>query len=57
MAQTERRHGWRYTRVVHTRLDLQWLRPHPPLRLLSPRHAWVPSGEDYCELRHGIRPT
>ena len=25
--------------MVHTRLDLQWLRPHPPVRLLSARHA------------------
>jgi len=37
----------RYGRIVHTRLDLQWLRPHPPLRLLAASQAWVPSGEDY----------
>jgi hypothetical protein len=47
VARTERRNGWQYDRIVHTRLDLQWLRPHPPLRLLAARQAWVPSGEDY----------
>ena len=47
VARTERRYGWRYERIVHTRLDLQWLRPHPPLHLLAASQAWVPSGEDY----------
>ena len=39
--------GGRFDRLIHTRLDLQWLRPHPPMRLLSAQHAWVPTGEDY----------
>ena len=39
--------GGRFDRIIHTRLDLQWLRPHPPLRLLSAAAAWVPTGEDY----------
>ena len=39
--------GGRFDRIIHTRLDLQWLRPHPPIRLLSAAHAWVPTGEDY----------
>ena len=47
VARTERRNGWQYDRIVHTRLDLQWLRPHPPLHLLAASQAWVPSGEDY----------
>jgi len=43
VARTERRRGWRYDRIVHTRLDLQWLRPHPPLHLLAASQAWAPS--------------
>jgi hypothetical protein len=39
--------GAAYDRVVHTRLEYIWLRPHPPLALLSPQAVWVPSGEDY----------
>ena len=34
-------------RVVFSRLEFWWLRPHPPLRLLHPSVVWLPSGEDY----------
>ena len=45
--------GVGYTRVVHSRLEDVWLRPHPPLSLLAETSAagrdvmWVPTGEDY----------
>ena len=39
--------GVPYDRIVHTRLEYVWLRPHPPLPILSPHAVWVPSGEDY----------
>ena len=42
-----RKQGFRYQRFVVTRTDLLWLGEHPPLELLNPRVAWVPSGEDY----------
>ena len=36
----------RYASVVWSRLDFFWLRPHPPLRLLSSCALWVPLAED-----------
>jgi hypothetical protein len=39
--------GAPFDRVVHTRLEFAWLRPHPPLSALHPAHVWVPAGEDY----------
>ena len=39
--------GWMYDRIIHTRLEFVWLRPHPSLHLLSPHAVWIPSGEDY----------
>ena len=39
--------GRPYDRLVHTRLEFVWLRPHPPLQMLSPHAIWIPSGEDY----------
>jgi hypothetical protein len=35
-----------YERVMFTRLEMEWLAPHPPLSLLDPAHLWVPTGED-----------
>ena len=46
-AQEAARGGLRYERVVFSRLEFWWLRPHPPLRLLDPSIVWLPSGEDY----------
>ena len=47
-AARERSVGRMYDRIVHTRLEFEWLRPHPPLSLLQPAQAvWIPSGEDY----------
>jgi len=48
IALQEARSGVRYTRIVHTRLDLVWLRPHPPLSLLQPDAAvWLANGMDW----------
>ena len=46
-AQEEARGGVRYERIVFSRLEFWWLRPHPLLRLLDPSVVWLPSGEDY----------
>jgi hypothetical protein len=52
LAQAERRlrrarpAGMRYERVMFTRLEFEWLAPHPPLSLLDPKYLWVPTGED-----------
>ena len=35
LLQSEAARGYRYASVVWSRLDFFWLRPHPPLRLLS----------------------
>ena len=40
------RRGLRYDRVMFTRLEFEWLAPHPPLALLDPGYLWVPTGED-----------
>jgi hypothetical protein len=39
--------GAAYKRVVYSRLELVWLRPHPPLSVLGEQYAWIPSGEDH----------
>lgn len=55
----ERHVGIAYDRIVHTRLEFVWLRPHPPLSLLAPRVVWVPLGEDYyggINDRHAVLP-
>ena len=38
--------GRRYERVMFTRLEMEWLAPHPPLDLLDAKYIWVPTGED-----------
>ena len=39
------RGGRRYSRLVFSRLEFEWLAPHPPLALLEPASAvWLPSG-------------
>lgn len=35
-----------YRRVLFTRLEFEWLRPHPPLSLLDEDVIWVQAGED-----------
>ncbi|KAL3923102.1 MAG: hypothetical protein SGPRY_004329 [Prymnesium sp.] len=52
----EASHGLQYNRIVHSRLEFVWLAPHPPLRLMDLRCAWVPDGEDYGGLndRHAV---
>ena len=55
----ERAAGGRpYGRVLFTRLELEWLRPHPPLELLDPAVTWVPAGEDNFGVvdRHWLAP-
>ena len=33
--------GRRYERVMFTRLEFEWLAPHPPLHLLDPRYTCI----------------
>ena len=40
------RRGVSYERVMFTRLEFEWLAPHPPLALLNASYLWVPTGED-----------
>ena len=47
IGRTELSLGHAYDRIVHTRLEFVWLRPHPPLSLLEQHAVWIPSGEDY----------
>lgn len=47
LVEANRRSGVRYSRVVHTRVEYDWLHPHPPLAMLDSAHAWIPVGEDY----------
>jgi len=56
LTQRERDAGRRYSRVIHSRIDYVWLRPHPPLSLLDPRAVWAPWGEDYGGVtdRHAV---
>jgi hypothetical protein len=50
--------GAPYERVLFTRLEFEWLRPHPPLALLDAGRTWVPAGEDNGGLndRHWLAP-
>lgn len=52
----EQQLGRNYTRVVHSRMEFQWLAPHPPLSMLDPESVWVPRGEDWSGLndRHAV---
>eukprot|EP00746_Dinoflagellata_sp_MGD_P071180 gnl/MRDRNA2_/MRDRNA2_29032_c0_seq1.p1 gnl/MRDRNA2_/MRDRNA2_29032_c0~~gnl/MRDRNA2_/MRDRNA2_29032_c0_seq1.p1 ORF type:complete len:621 (+),score=108.01 gnl/MRDRNA2_/MRDRNA2_29032_c0_seq1:107-1969(+) len=48
-----------YASVVVSRLDFQWLAPHPPLKLLSSNEVWIPSGSDWSggvNIRHAVLP-
>ena len=56
IAEHEQRRGAAYTRVIRSRMELEWVGPHPPLRLMSPDYAWIPSGEDWAGLneRHAV---
>ncbi len=49
---------YRYERVLFTRLEMEWLKPHPPLELLDPAHTWIPAGEDNGGVndRHWLAP-
>lgn len=52
----ERDSGRNYSRVVFSRLEYLWVKPHPPLSALPPEHLWTPSGETYggvCD-RHAV---
>ena len=43
--EARKRGGTRYARIVFSRLEFEWLAPHPPLGLLEPSSAvWLPSG-------------
>ena len=48
--------GVQYTRVLHTRMEFIWLRPHPPLSLLDSTCMWVPDSQDWGGLndRHAV---
>lgn len=43
----ERAAGASFDRVVHSRLEFDWLAPHPPLSALDPSCVWTPSGSEY----------
>lgn len=32
--------------MLFTRLEFEWLAPHPPLHLLDSALVWLPTGED-----------
>ena len=40
----EARRRREYERVVFSRLEFEWLAPHPPLDLMEARYVWLPSG-------------
>lgn len=42
----EKRRAGTYSRVMFTRIEFEWLQPHPPLSLLEPGYVWIPAGED-----------
>ena len=56
--QRETDKGFRYDRIVWSRLEDTWLLPHPPLSALDKDCAWVPFGEDYRGMndRHALLP-
>ena len=39
--------GFRYDRVVSSRLDFRWYAPHPPAWRLPPSRVWIPEGSDF----------
>ncbi len=48
LVETEEKRGEPFTRVIHSRLEYEWIAPHPPLSLLyPPSSVWIPSGEDF----------
>ena len=53
---SDARDGRQYERVMFTRLEFEWLKPHPPLSLLHPGFLWLPTGEDNTGLndRHWL---
>eukprot|EP00966_Prymnesium_polylepis_P243486 5630534-Prymnesium_polylepis.1 len=57
-AELEQHRGRRYAYIAWSRVELEWIAPHPPLHHLAaqPECVWVPLGEDYAGLndRHGI---
>ena len=44
----------RYSRVIFSRLELAWLAPHLPLRLLDPALLWIPTGKPRMNDRHVV---
>ena len=43
--EAQRRGARRYARLVFSRLEFEWLAPHPPIELFEPASAvWLPSG-------------
>eukprot|EP00966_Prymnesium_polylepis_P030356 705790-Prymnesium_polylepis.1 len=50
--------GWRYDRLVFSRLEFRWVAPHPPLSALDERLVWVPSGQNIKGVndRHAVMP-
>lgn len=42
----EESRGRKYGRVLFTRLEFEWLHPHPPLSLLDEQLTWIQAGED-----------
>lgn len=54
----EARHSIRYETIVWSRLELQWMAPHPSLSTLPFQSCqlWTPIGEDYAGLndRHAV---
>ena len=49
----ERERGVPYDRVVFSRLEFNWLAPHPPLSLLPPCFVWVPRSHDGQPINDG----
>ena len=48
--------GVKYQRLVFSRLEFEWLAPHPPIELLQPSHdVWIPA-DTYRAVtdRHGV---
>uniref|UniRef100_A0A7S3FK20 Uncharacterized protein n=1 Tax=Haptolina ericina TaxID=156174 RepID=A0A7S3FK20_9EUKA len=54
----EAERGTPYRILIYSRLEFDWWLDHPPLRLLSPRRVWVPSGQNIGGLndRHAVVP-
>ena len=54
LVRRELQQGGRYARVVFSRLELEWLAPHPPLQLLPPELLWIPIGFPRMNDRHVV---